>query len=104
MASCARCGGNRSCGWRLLPHRALLDPLLARHHDDAMHENAWRVNAIGIERSRLDELLHLGDADLAGGRRHRIEVARGLSINEIAHSIASPRSDEREIADDAALH
>ena len=33
----------------------------ARALEDALHEDAGRVDLIGIERPRLDELLDLGD-------------------------------------------
>ena len=39
----------------------------------------------------------------AADRHHRIEVHRGLSINEIAEAIALPRFDDRDVAGDGAL-
>ena len=41
---------------------------------------------------------------LAGGRHHRIEVARGLAVDEIALGVALPGIDDREVGDEAALH
>src|SRR5215831_7732799 len=56
----------------------LLDRLLeGRAGDDALHVDARRVDLVGLEVARLDELLDLGDGDLRGGRHHGVEVARG---------------------------
>ena len=55
----------------------------------------WIV--VGIELARLDQLLDLGDRDAAGGGHHRIEVARGLAVDEVAVGVALPRLDEREV-------
>ena len=41
---------------------------------------------------------------LAGRRHHRIEVARGLAIDEIALGVALEGVDDREIGDEAAFH
>src|SRR5881628_1808021 len=89
---------------QLLADRALFDALLPRGDDHAMHEDAGRVDAIGIERSWLHQLLHLSDAHLARGGSHRIEIARCFSIHQVAEAIAFPRGDEGEVADDAAFH
>ena len=37
-----------------------------RVEHDALHEDAGRVDLVGIELADLDELLDLGDGDLAG--------------------------------------
>ena len=50
-----------------LAHGALLDRLLVLGAlDDALHEDAGRVHLVGVELARLDQLLDLGDGDLAG--------------------------------------
>ena len=59
---------------------------------------------VRVELAVGHQLLDLGDAHLARRRRHRVEVARGLAIDEIALVIALPRLDDRQVADDAALH
>ena len=41
---------------------------------------------------------------LAGGRHHRIEVARGLAVDEVAFGIALPGVHDREVGDEAGLH
>src|ERR1017187_34514 len=44
-----------------LPHGAPLDPLLITGPlEDPLHEDARRVNLVGIELTHLDELLDLG--------------------------------------------
>ena len=58
---------------------------------------------VRIELAGLDQLLDLGDRDAAGGRRHRVEVARGLAVDEVAEAVALPGRDQREVADDALL-
>src|SRR5690349_2844464 len=81
-----------------IAQRPLLDPLfVVASLDDALHENPRRVNAVGIERAGLDELFDFSDRMLRCCRHHRIEVARRLSINEIADAIAFPRFDECEV-------
>src|SRR5204862_6549318 len=88
----------------LLPNGPLLDPLRARRDDHAMNEDARRMHAVRLNRARLHQLLDFGDANLSRRRRHRIEVARGLPVLQIAETIAALRGDEREVADDPALH
>src|SRR5262252_343861 len=72
----------------------LLDRFLeARSGDDALHVDAGRVDAVGLELAGLDQGLDLGDGDASRGRHHRVEVARGLSIDQVAEAIALPRLD-----------
>src|SRR6266702_6423500 len=88
-----------------LAHGALLDALLGVDDVyDALHENAGRDDMIRIELPRLDQMLDLGDGDLPGGRHDRIEVARGLAVDEIAFGVAHEGMDDREIGEEAALH
>ena len=75
-----------------------LDPLLVRRPlDQSLHEDARRVHAVRLDRAGVDQLLDFGDRVSRRGRHHRIEVARGLSIHEVAGAIALPRLDEREV-------
>src|SRR5438045_8529988 len=71
---------------------------------DALHENSWRVNLVGLDLARLDQLLDLRDGHLARGGHDRVKVARGLSVHEIAFAVAFPGMDDRQIGDKAALH
>src|SRR5438105_2410728 len=86
-----------------LPNRPPLDALLSRRDDDAVDEDTGRVNALRVERSRRDELLHLGDRDPSRRDRHRVEIAGGLSIDEIPQPVPLPRGHERKISHDAPL-
>src|SRR5947209_20475407 len=72
---------SRSSATLGLPHGAPLDPLLARRDDQPVDVDAGRVDRVRVELARLDELLDLGDARAAGGRGHRVEVARGAVVH-----------------------
>src|SRR5436190_23576443 len=61
------------------------------------------MDAVRIDRAGINELLDLGDGVPRGRRHHRIEIARGLSIDEIADAIAFPRLDEREVSEERRL-
>src|ERR1700730_5601348 len=71
---------------------------------DALNENAWRMDRVGIDFSRRDEMLDLRDRHLAGGGHHWIEVARRLAIDKIAFRVALIGVDDRDIGDESALH
>src|SRR3954454_2046362 len=76
-------GGGRLGG--ALAGGALLDALLGvRHVDHALDVDAGRVDAVGIEFARLDQVLDLGHRDRGGGGHHGVEVARGLAIDQVA--------------------
>src|SRR6185437_8491407 len=77
--------------------------LVFRPFDDPVDVNAGRMDRVRIELADLDELLDLGDGDLAAGRDHRIEVARRLAIDEVAGLVALPRLDDRQLRPDARL-
>ena len=84
---------------------AELDALLGRADlDDALDENSGRVDVVGIEFARRHEMLDLGDGDLRRGRHHRVEIARGLAIDQIAGGVALPGMDDGEVAEQPALH
>src|SRR6266849_7066045 len=87
------------------PHRAALDALFVFGAlENGVNENAGRMNLIGVELAKFDKLFDFGDDVVGGGSHHRIEVARGLAVDEIAPAVAFPGFDEREIAADASLH
>src|SRR5215831_15269587 len=94
---------SRSSMALFLPDRPSLYTFLARRDDDAVHEDAGRVDALGIELADLDELLDLRDGHLPRRRRHRVEVARRLPVHEVAEAVGLPRGDHREVPDDAPL-
>src|SRR4051812_41893844 len=88
-----------------LAHGALLDALLrVGDVDDTLHENAGRVNLIRVDLAGGHEMLDLGHRDLAGARHHRVEIARRLSVDEIALAVALPGVDEAYVGDEAPLH
>src|SRR5207244_161220 len=58
---------------------------------------------VRIEASDRDDLLHLGDADPAGGGHRLVEVARGLSEDEIAGLVGLPALDDRKVGANPAL-
>ena len=71
--------------------------------DHPLHEDARGVDLVGVELAGLDQLLDLGNRDPPGSGAQRVEVARGLAIDEIAVPVALPGVDEREVGDDATL-
>src|SRR5580704_6124200 len=66
--------------------------------ENCVDEDAGRVDLVGREFARLDELLHFGDDVIGSSGHHGIEVARGFAIDQIAHAIALPSLDQGEIA------
>src|SRR4030088_3457935 len=86
-------------------HGALLDVLhRIRNVHNTFHEHARRDDVVGIDLAWLDQILDLGNGDLPGRGHHRIEIARGLAINEIALGISLPGMNDRKVGDQAALH
>ena len=55
------------------------------------------------EIARLDELFDFGDGDSAGLRAERIEVLRGLLVDEVAVAVTDPGVHEGEVAGDGPL-
>ncbi len=55
------------------------------------------VCMVGIEGPGRHDLLDLGDGHLASGRHVRIEVAGGLSVDEIAFGVRLPCLDDRKV-------
>jgi len=58
---------------------------------------------IRIDRPRRRKGFHLRHRDAAAGRRHRIEVPRRFSIDEIAVRIATKRLHDRKVRDQASF-
>src|SRR5690606_9539409 len=81
-------------------HGALLDALLGvRVVHDAIDIDAGQVHLVRVEVADLDDLLHLGDADLAGHGAGRVEVARRLAEHQVAGLVGLPRLDQRDVGD-----
>src|SRR5215207_1596074 len=86
------------------PHGALLDLLVvAGGLHDVVHEDARRHDRVRIERTRLDQVLHLCDRDTCGGRHHRVEVASRAPVYEISQAVAPVRLDEGEVREQRHL-
>ena len=62
------------------------------------------MNLIGVELAEFHEFFDFGDHVVGSGGHHRVEVARGLAVDEIAPAVTFPRFDEGEIAADGSLH
>ena len=61
------------------------------------------MDLVGIERAGLHELFDFRDRDASRGRHHRIEIARGLAIDEIAFGVALPRLDDGKVRGEPGL-
>ena len=84
---------------------ALFDALLGGSDlDDALHENAGRMDVVRIDLAGRHQVLDLGHRDLRRRRHHRVEIARGLAIDEIACGIALPGMDHGDVGEQAAFH
>ncbi len=62
------------------------------------------MDLVGLQLADLDELLDLGDADLAALRGGDVEVAGRAAEDEVAGLVGLPGLDDREVGDDAVLH
>src|SRR5262249_58170057 len=65
------------------------------HH--SYNVNCRRVDVIGLEYDDFYKLFPLRNGDTSRRCHDWIKVARSLSINEVAPSVAFPRFDEREV-------
>ena len=72
--------------------------------DDALDEDAGRVDVVRIELAGRHQMLDLGDRDLRGGRHHRVKVARGLAVDQVPGGVALPGVHDGEVGEQAALH
>ena len=87
--------------------RPLLDPLVRRllrgqrHHP--LHEDPGGVHVVGVQLAGLDEMLDLGDRHPAAHRGERVEVARGVAVDEVAVPVALPGPHQPEVGDDRLL-
>src|SRR5712672_860570 len=94
----------RPYGRSLFPHGAALDFLfVVGALEDGVDEDARGVNLIGRKLAKVDELFDFGDYVIGGGGHHGVEVARRLSVDEIAPAIALPSFDESKVAAKGAL-
>src|SRR5579863_3279760 len=74
-----------------------------RIEHDALHENTGRMDRVRIELTGLDDLFDFDDRDLAGHRAHRIEIARGAAVDQIAGLVRLPGFDQRDVGRERRL-
>lgn len=68
-----------------------------------MNVHARQMDGIGIEGASLDDLLHFGDAHLAGRRRVDVEVACRATEHQVTAGVGLPCLHKREVAHDRLL-
>src|SRR5579862_5367369 len=78
----------------VLRHRRLA----IRHVQHAVDVNSRRGDFFRIERAKFDDVLSLHDGQLGGCRHHRIEIARGRLVGEVAPAVSLPGLDQRHVA------
>ena len=71
--------------------------------DDALHVDTGGVHVVGVQLARLHEVLDLGDGDPPAHRGQRVEVARGVAVDEVAVPVALPGPDQAEVGDQGLL-
>ena len=74
------------------------------HPDDALHENAGRVDLVRIDLAGVEQMFDLGNRDLRCSRHHRVEIARGLAIGRDYLLVALERVHERDVGGQSAFH
>src|SRR5690606_31450688 len=95
------CAGTTGSG----AHGALLDALLGvRVVHDAVDVDARQVHVVRVDVADLHDLLHLGDADLAGHGADRVEVACRLAEHQVAGLVRLPCLDQCDVGDQRGLH
>src|SRR4030088_1446450 len=68
-----------------------LDPLLKPlAPKNPLHEDARSMNHIRVQFSWFDQVFDFSNRNLSGGCHHRIEIARGFTIDKVAPSVALP--------------
>ncbi len=76
---------------------------MGRSQHEPVDEDAGSVDGVGVQFPHLDDLLHFGDADLAAGGGHGVEVAGGLPVDEVAQAVRLPGLHQGEVREDALL-
>src|SRR5260370_2894231 len=77
--------------------------LLGGQRDDPLDVDAGQVDRVGIELTRLDQVLDLGDRYPAGHSGQRVKIARRLPEHQVAVPVTLPRSDHARVPDDRLL-
>ncbi len=71
---------------------------------EALHEDARGVDAVRLDLAGRHQMLDLGDRHARGGGHHRVEVAGGLAVDEVALRVALPGMDDGDVGEQARLH
>jgi hypothetical protein len=66
--------------------------------DDALHEDARRVDAGGGNITQRNDMTCLDDCHFGGHRHDRVEVPRAFAMRQIAPAIGLPGVDQGDIA------
>jgi hypothetical protein len=64
--------------------------------NEVVHQHARRNDAIGRYATQRNDVVDLGDHRRRGHRHHRVDVARGEGIFEIAELVRCLRLDQRK--------
>ncbi len=84
-----------------------LDPLVRRllrgECHDSLHVDTRQVDVVGRQLAGLDQLLDLRDRHPSGHRAQRVEVAGGVTEDEVAVAVTTPGADQPEVGHDGPL-
>ena len=62
------------------------------------------MHQVGIQLANLDQVLHLRNRNFGSTGHHRVEVAGGLAINEVAPFITLPGFNQGEVCFQCVFH
>ena len=99
-----RIGRPRGSRTRLRVVRCSMRLFGVGHVHDAFDEDAGGDDVVGVDLAGLHQLLDLGHRHLGRGGHHRVEVARGVPVDEVALGVALPGVHDGEVGEQAALH
>src|SRR6266508_3778324 len=78
---------------------SLVNPadVMSRSLHHSLHEDTRCHDVLRLQLARLDYRLGLGDGDARRRGHNRVEVAPGLSIDQVAQPVGLVRLDQREV-------
>ena len=65
--------------------------------NNSIYKNAGRMNLIRLELADFNQFFHFGHGHFAASGDHRVEIAGGFAIDQIAGFIALPRFYDRHV-------
>ena len=71
--------------------------------DNALHVDARGDDVVGVDAAEGDDDLRLRDGDLPGGGDDRVEVPRGVPVDQVPVGVRGVGVDQGQVRDDAAL-